>query len=57
VIVLKSGEIATEEDIIQYCRQNLAAYKVPRLVEFREQLPKTGVGKILRRALRDEVKQ
>ncbi|WP_413309713.1 long-chain fatty acid--CoA ligase [Bacillus sp. 1P10SD] len=57
VIVLKAGKTATDEDIIQYCRQNLAAYKVPRLVEFRDQLPKTGVGKILRRALRDEVKR
>ncbi|MEH7106732.1 long-chain-fatty-acid--CoA ligase [Bacillus sp. JJ1764] len=53
-IVLKAGKSATEEEIIQYCRQNLAAYKVPRSIEFRDQLPKTGVGKILRRALRDE---
>ncbi|WP_042454177.1 long-chain-fatty-acid--CoA ligase [Neobacillus dielmonensis] len=53
-IVLKAGQSATEQEIIQYCRQNLAAYKVPRSVEFREQLPKTGVGKILRRALREE---
>lgn len=54
VIVLKAGKTATEEEIIQYCRQNLAAYKVPRRVEFRGQLPKTGVGKILRRTLREE---
>jgi long-chain acyl-CoA synthetase len=54
VVVLKSGCSATEEEIIQYCRANLAAYKVPRHVEFRDQLPKTSVGKILRRALRDE---
>lgn len=38
-----------------YCRENMAAYKAPRSVEFRDQLPKTGVGKILRRALREEV--
>ena len=56
VIVLKAGKTATEEEMIRYCKQNMAAYKVPRHVEFREQLPKTNVGKILRRALRDEVK-
>ncbi len=53
-IVLKEGETATEEEIIEYCRQNLAKYKVPRLVEFRKELPKTMVGKILRRALVEE---
>ncbi|MEH7076768.1 long-chain-fatty-acid--CoA ligase [Neobacillus drentensis] len=56
VIVLKPGNTVNEEEIIQYCRKNLAAYKVPRIVEFRDQLPKTNVGKILRRALRDEIK-
>ncbi|WP_040208750.1 long-chain-fatty-acid--CoA ligase [Neobacillus jeddahensis] len=54
VVVLKTGATVTEQEIIQYCRKNMAAYKVPRSVEFREQLPKTGVGKILRRALREE---
>ncbi|MBT2656146.1 long-chain fatty acid--CoA ligase [Bacillus sp. ISL-18] len=54
VVVLKSGKTATEFELIQYCKQNMAAYKVPRIVEFRNQLPKTGVGKILRRALREE---
>ncbi|PLS02775.1 long-chain-fatty-acid--CoA ligase [Neobacillus cucumis] len=53
-VVLKAGKSATEQEIIHYCKQNMAAYKVPRMVEFREQLPKTGVGKILRRALREE---
>jgi len=53
-IVLKEGETATEEEIIEYCRENLARYKVPRLVEFRDELPKTMVGKILRRALVEE---
>ncbi|MDI9643183.1 MAG: long-chain fatty acid--CoA ligase [Archaeoglobales archaeon] len=43
-----------EEDIISFCRERLAPYKVPKLVEFRDQLPKTLVGKILRRALREE---
>jgi long-chain acyl-CoA synthetase len=40
--------------VLAYCRANLAAYKVPRSVEFRASLPKTPVGKILRRALKDE---
>lgn len=55
IIVLKEGKSASEEEIIQYCRKNMATYKVPRNVEFRDQLPKTSVGKILRRTLRDEV--
>jgi long-chain acyl-CoA synthetase len=53
-VVLKAGESATEDEIIAYCRQQLTRYKVPRQVEFRDNLPKTMVGKILRRALRDE---
>ena len=54
LVVLKDGETATAEEIIAYCKQNLAPYKVPRTVEFRTELPKTLVGKILRRALREE---
>ncbi|OQP00611.1 long-chain fatty acid--CoA ligase [Geobacillus sp. 44C] len=54
IIVLKDGKEATEEEIIAHCRKNLAAYKVPHIVEFRAELPKTNVGKILRRALREE---
>ncbi|MDF9297109.1 long-chain-fatty-acid--CoA ligase [Geobacillus stearothermophilus] len=54
IIVLKEGMQASEEEIIAHCRKNLAAYKVPRIVEFRAELPKTNVGKILRRALREE---
>ncbi|HIC93149.1 MAG TPA: long-chain fatty acid--CoA ligase, partial [Anaerolineae bacterium] len=53
-IVLKEGETATEEEIIAYCRENLAKYKVPKYVEFRKELPKTMVGKILRRVLAEE---
>lgn len=53
VIVLKEGTRVTEDEIIAFCRQNMAAYKVPRIVEFRKELPKSGAGKILRRALRD----
>ena len=55
-IVLKPeyrGKV-TEEEIVKFCRERLAAYKVPRLIEFREELPKSAVGKILRRVLRDE---
>jgi long-chain acyl-CoA synthetase len=44
----------TEQDIFDYCRENLTNYKRPRSIEFRDELPKTNVGKILRRALRDE---
>jgi long-chain acyl-CoA synthetase len=53
-IVLKPGEHATAEQILAYCRSNLAAYKVPRTVEFRESLPKSGILKILRMELRKE---
>ena len=41
------------EDVVAHCKENLTGYKVPKLVEFREDLPKTNVGKILRRELRD----
>jgi len=50
-VILKTGETATAEDIAAFCRERLAAYKVPRIVEFRESLPKTMIGKILRRQL------
>ncbi len=50
-IVLKPGQTATEEEIIEFCKKNLAPYKVPKFVEFRDSLPKTQVGKILRREL------
>ncbi len=53
-VVLRPGETATEEEIIEYCRDNLAYYKVPKFVEFRADLPKTMVGKILRRVLVEE---
>lgn len=53
VIVLKSDMNATEEDIIHFCQNNMASYKVPRIIEFRDHLPKTNIGKILRRALRE----
>jgi long-chain acyl-CoA synthetase len=53
-VVLKPGETLTEEEVIAHCKEKLAAYKVPRLVEFREELPKTMVGKVLRKELRAE---
>jgi long-chain acyl-CoA synthetase len=53
-IILKPGQQATAEEIIAFCKERLASYKVPRLVEFRTELPKTMIGKVLRRALRDE---
>jgi long-chain acyl-CoA synthetase len=53
-LVLKPGEHATAEQVIAYCRSNLAAYKVPRVIEFRESLPKSGILKILRTELRRE---
>ena len=53
-VVLRPGEKLTKAEVIAWCRQKLANYKVPRLVEFRDELPKTIVGKVLRRALREE---
>ncbi|WP_067727238.1 long-chain-fatty-acid--CoA ligase [Oceanobacillus damuensis] len=53
-IVLKEGAAITEEELDEYCRKHLAAFKIPRLYEFRDELPKTAVGKILRRKLIDE---
>ncbi len=53
-VVLKPGQQATEEEIISFCRQKLAAYKVPKIIEFRDALPKSAIGKILRKILRQE---
>ena len=53
-VVLKPGAEAKKEEIIKFCRQQLAQYKVPKQVEFREELPKSAVGKILRRVLMEE---
>jgi long-chain acyl-CoA synthetase len=53
-VVLKEGQTATAEEIIEYCSEQLSKFKVPREVEFRNQLPKTLVGKVLRRVLRDD---
>jgi len=56
-VVLKPGETATVEEIRDFCKENLAAFKVPTLVEFRDTLPKTTVGKVLRRELVREHKE
>ena len=50
-VVLKPGETATEEEIREYCKKNMAPFKVPTQVEFKSELPKTTVGKVLRREL------
>lgn len=57
LFVVKKDNSLTEKELIEYCRENLTGYKIPKEVEFRKELPKTNVGKILRRALRDEALQ
>jgi acyl-CoA synthetase (AMP-forming)/AMP-acid ligase II len=52
VFVVKNDPTLTEESVASHCRQNLTGYKIPRYIEFRDELPKTNVGKILRRELR-----
>jgi long-chain acyl-CoA synthetase len=52
-VVLRAGQTASEADLRAFCREKLAPYKVPSRIEFRSELPKTMVGKVLRRALRD----
>ena len=56
-IVLKQGETATPEEIIEFCKERLAKFKVPKLIEFREELPKSLIGKVLRRVLVEEDKK
>jgi len=53
-VVLRPGHAATAEEIMAFCRLHLAAFKIPRLVEFRTELPKSLVGKYLRRVLVEE---
>jgi long-chain acyl-CoA synthetase len=54
VFVVRRDPALTEDALIQFCRQQLTGYKVPRIVEFRDALPQSNIGKILRRELRDE---
>ena len=51
-IVLKQGETATGKEIIDFCKEKLAPYKVPKLMEFRDSLSQSAVGKVLRKELR-----
>ncbi len=53
-IKLNPGQTATQEEILDFCRDKMAGYKRPRIVEFREDLPVSNIGKVLRRVLRDE---
>ncbi len=53
VVVLKDNEIATEDEIISFCKKHQASYKVPKSIDFLSELPKTGSGKIHKKALRD----
>ena len=52
-IVARKGETLTEDEVSNYCKKNLAAYKVPKIIEFIDELPKSAVGKILRRKLKE----
>lgn len=54
IFVVKKDDSLTEEELKAYCKENLTGYKVPKLYEFRDELPKTNVGKILRKDLRNE---
>ncbi len=54
LFVVRENESLTEQELQEYCRERLTAYKCPKHIEFRDELPKTNVGKILRRALREE---
>ena len=53
-VVLCEGETATEEELLEYCKDKLATFKIPTMIEFREELPKTNVGKILKKDLKAE---
>jgi long-chain acyl-CoA synthetase len=53
LVVVKKDPALTADDVLKFCREQMTGYKVPRVVEFRPDLPKTPVGKVLRRELRD----
>ena len=55
--MVKKEDGVTAQDLVKYCKENLTGYKCPRDIEFRKELPKSNVGKILRRELRDEAKK
>jgi long-chain acyl-CoA synthetase len=56
LFVVRKDPSLTEEAVIEHCRKELTGYKVPKRVYFRDELPKTNVGKILRRELKDSLK-
>ena len=56
-VVLKAGQAAVPDEIIAFCKQHLAPYKVPKSIEFRQELPKNQSGKVLRRILVAEEQQ
>lgn len=56
-VVLREGKTAGEEELRNYCRQHLTPYKVPRVIEFRTDLPKSAIGKVLRKELRKELQK
>ena len=53
LFIVKKDDSLTEDEIKAHCKEHLTGYKVPKMVEFRDELPKTNVGKILRRLLKD----
>jgi long-chain acyl-CoA synthetase len=57
LFVVKKDPSLTEDDVIEHCRKSLTGYKVPKRVYFRDELPKSNVGKILRRDLRDQLRK
>jgi len=57
VAVVKKDPDLTAEEVIAFCRRSLTGYKVPHHIEFRDELPKNNIGKVLRRALRDEAQR
>ncbi|MGO1654922.1 MAG: AMP-binding enzyme, partial [Brevibacterium yomogidense] len=52
-VTVKTGQSVTEEELVAHCREQLAAYKIPRSIGILDEMPKTVTGKIMRRALRD----
>ena len=57
LFVVKKEPSLTAESVVKYCKENLTGYKCPRDIEFRTELPKSNVGKILRRELRDQARK
>ena len=54
VVVLKPGKEVDEKELIDFCKQHIASYKVPKSIDFVDELPKSGAGKILKRVIRDK---